>query len=91
MRTDFSTGSSGDESGFVSGNQNPESNRDSGESGQTLPLQLAGNQSSPLTGWACGGGIDGVKFDHTEKSELFQQSDSSGLEQRDELFGGFGL
>ena len=84
-------GDVGKESGFSSGNQNLNISRDSEESGQAMPLQLAGNQSNQLAGWLTGNADDSATPDRTEKYELFPQADSFELEQRDELFGGFGL
>ena len=91
MGADFSMGDVGKESGFSSGNQNLNISRDSEESGQAMPLQLAGNQSNQFAGWLTGNADDSATPDRTEKSELFPQADSFELEQRDELFGGFGL
>jgi hypothetical protein len=91
MGADFGTGEVGKESGFSSGNQNLDMPRESEESGQAIPLQLAGNQSNQLAGWLTGNADDSATPDRTEKSELLSQADSFELEQRDELFGGFAL
>ena len=91
MGSDFGTGDVSKESGFNSGNQNLNMPRESEESGQTMPLQLAGNQSNQLAGWNTGNADDSATPDRTEKSELLSQADSFELEQRDELFGGFAL
>lgn len=91
MGADFGTGDVSKESGFNSGNQNLNMPRESEESGQTMPLQLAGNQSNQLAGWNTGNADDSATPDRTEKSELLSQADSFELEQRDELFGGFAL
>ena len=88
---DFSTGDVGKESGFSSGNQNLSMPSESEETGQTLPLQLAGNQTNQLAGWITGNADDSATPDRAEKSELFPQADSSELGQRDEWFGGFAL
>ncbi|MGB2500123.1 MAG: reprolysin-like metallopeptidase [Mariniblastus sp.] len=91
MGADFGTGDVSKESGSNSGNQNLNMPRESEESGQTMPLQLAGNQSNQLAGWNTGNADDSATPDRTEKSELLSQADSFELEQRDELFGGFAL
>ncbi len=89
MGADFGTGDVGKEFGFNSGNQNLP--RESEESGQTMPLQLAGNQANQFAGWITGNAGDSMPPDRTEQSELLSKADSFELEQRDELFGGFDL
>jgi subtilisin-like proprotein convertase family protein len=92
--SDFGTGVDGDtggESGFMSGNQSQDSDRGSEESGQAMPLQLAGSQNSAVADGTVVSGADSGTSDRSKKSDLLQQRDSLELGQRDELFGGFGI
>ena len=92
--SDIGTGVDGDtggESGFKSGNQSQDSDRGSEESGQAMPLQLAGSQDSAVADGTVVSGADSGTSDRSKKSDLLQQRDSLELGQRDELFGGFGI
>ncbi|MDB4368335.1 cadherin repeat domain-containing protein, partial [Mariniblastus sp.] len=91
MGADFSAAGTGNESGFISGNQSQDFPRESEELGQSMPLQLAGNQSNLLAEGASGSSVDPGNSDRSERSELFQQADGFEFEQLDELFGGFDI